>query len=146
MKGKVLLAIGVLLVAIQFVPIERVNPPVTGEIPAPEVHAIFERSCYDCHSNETSWPWYSHVAPVSWVVAHDVEEGREHLNFSEWSGYSAEDQAELREEIWDEVEEGEMPLWFYTASHRDSLLSQREKELLKVWSEKPGEVGPKQLQ
>jgi hypothetical protein len=75
-----LLALGIL---IQLIPIRRDNPPATGSVAAPpEVMSILRRSCYDCHSNETIWPWYSRVAPVSWLVARDVHEGRRHVNFS----------------------------------------------------------------
>jgi hypothetical protein len=145
-KGKILLVVGVVLIALQFVTVDRENPPVTGEISAPGVQPIFERACYDCHSNATEWPWYAHIAPVSWLVAHDVEEGREHLNFSRWSAYSQEDQTELREEIWEEVREDEMPLWFYVAVHRDALLSRREKELLRAWSGQSGPGSPRLLE
>lgn len=101
------------LLAAQWVPVDRDNPPVLGEIESPpEVHAILERSCYDCHSNQTRWPWYSRMAPVSWLVASDVHEGREHLNFSAWRSDSTDKRHELREEIRKNVEEGEMPLWF----------------------------------
>jgi hypothetical protein len=135
MKRKLLIVIGVVLVAIQFVPVDRENPSVTGEIPAEQsVRAIFERACYDCHSNETNWPWYSRMAPVSWLVAHDVEEGREHLNFSQWNNYSAQDRVELREEIWEEVEKGEMPLWIYRPLHPETSLDQKDLDLLKAWA------------
>jgi len=134
-RRRLLLGVAAILIAVQFVPVNRGNPPVTGEISAPpQVQAVFERSCYDCHSNETRWPWYSRVAPVSWLVAHDVEEAREHLNFSEWRAYSTEKQRKLREEVWEEVEEGEMPRWFYTPLHPEAALDQRDQELLRLWS------------
>ena len=85
----VLLFIGVLCIGIQFVPVQRTNPPITGEIKAPaEVMHILRKACYDCHSNETVWPWYSYIAPISWTVESDVKAGRSDLNFSEWSDYS----------------------------------------------------------
>ena len=145
MKRRLLLSLLVIVIAIQFIPVDRSNPPVAGEVPAPsEVRGVFERACYDCHSNETAWPWYSRVAPVSWLVAHDVEEGREHLNFSEWTSYPPDDQMELREEVWEEVEEGEMPRWFYVPLHREAELSGEDKEILKLWAEQtgPGGRGP----
>ena len=134
---KIIIAILVIAaIAIQFVPVSRTNPPVTGEISAPEnVMKIFKTSCYDCHSNESVWPWYSYVAPVSWLVAHDVEDGREEMNFSEWASYNAEDKKDLREEIWEEVEEDHMPLWFYLILHPGAKLSAGDKEILKGWSE-----------
>ncbi|MCB9851060.1 MAG: heme-binding domain-containing protein [Phycisphaerales bacterium] len=121
--------------AIQFVPVERANPAVTGDLDAPaEVKAILKRACYDCHSNETVWPWYSKVAPVSWLVASDVHEGREQLNFSTWASAGAEQKAHRAHEAWEEVEEGEMPLWFYTPLHPDAKLSDADKQALKDWS------------
>jgi hypothetical protein len=124
-----------ILVAIQFVPVDTTNPPVETEVPAPaEVATILERSCYDCHSNRSRWPWYSRVAPVSWLVAHDVAEAREHLNFSEWNRLDAKDQAKALEEIWEEVEEGEMPLWFYLPLHPEARLSPGDLERLRGWT------------
>src|ERR1700675_3478768 len=77
-----------LLIAIQLVPIHHDNPPATGSLTAPApVASILRRACYNCHSHETTWPWYSYVAPVSWLVARDVHEGRRHMNFSAWAGY-----------------------------------------------------------
>ena len=75
--------------AIQFVPVVRENPPITAPLAAQaELAQVLERSCYDCHSNQTRWPWYASVAPVSWLVARDVDRGRHELNFSAWDGYS----------------------------------------------------------
>jgi hypothetical protein len=96
---------------------------------------VFRTACYDCHSNETRWPWYGYVAPVSWLVAHDVRDGREELNFSEWSLLLDEDAEELREEIWEEVEEGEMPLRKYRWMHSDARLSEEQRRVLREWSE-----------
>lgn len=125
-----------LLLIIQILPVERENPPVGGELQAPaEVLSILERACYDCHSNQTSWPWYSRIAPVSWMVADHVEEGREHLNFSEWDSYALDKQTHKIEEVWEEIEEGEMPLWQYTLIHRDAVLSDQEKETIRQWSQ-----------
>jgi len=88
MYKKILIAVVVILVVIQFIPVDRTNPPVTEEINAPEsVLKIIHTSCYDCHSNKTDWPWYSYVAPVSFFIAGDVSEGRQHLNFTEWNKY-----------------------------------------------------------
>jgi heme-binding protein len=124
------------LVVIQFIPVQKTNPPVTGEIDAPEsVMKVFKTSCYDCHSNEVVWPWYSRVAPASWLVAYDVNEAREEYNFSEWSSYNAEERMDNREEIWEEVEEGHMPLWYYVLLHPEAKLSVEDKEIIKKWSE-----------
>ena len=86
------LFVGVVFLLIQFVPVERTNPPVTGEVEAADpVMEALRNACYDCHSNETRWPWYSRVAPLSWRIAEHVRIGRRNLNFSEWQGMSAED-------------------------------------------------------
>ena len=123
------------LLAIQFVPVDRSNPPVQLEVQAPiAVREVLERSCFDCHSNRTRWPWYSRIAPVSWLVAHDVEEGREHLNFSEWNRLDESERREAREEVWEEVEEGEMPLWFYVPLHPEARLSPEDRTLLRRWA------------
>lgn len=129
------LALVVLLVLAQFVPVERTNPPVGDEIEAPpEVMAVLQRSCYDCHSNETVWPAYSRVAPISWLVVHDVNEGRSGVNYSEWGALSEEDKLHLLEETWEEVEEGKMPLKKYTLLHQDARLSESDLATLRDWA------------
>jgi len=139
MLRRIAVVIIVVLIGIQFVPVDKTNPPVTGEIKAPEnVMQILRTSCYDCHSNESVWPWYSNVAPVSWLVVNDVNEGREHLNFSQWQSYSGEDKAEDIEEIWEDVEEGEMPSWYYLPLHPEARLSDKDKEMIKNWVESGG--------
>jgi hypothetical protein len=137
-KKTVLLAAGTLLglaVAIQLVPVERSNPPVAADLAAPPaVTAVLRASCYDCHSHETRWPWYSRVAPISWLVAHDVEDARERLNFSLWGRYEATRQQRLVEEIWEEVAKGEMPLPIYLLAHPDARLSPGDREALRSWA------------
>lgn len=124
----------VLLVAAQFVPVSRTNPPVETDVAAPaEVDAILRRACYDCHSNETVWPWYSRVAPVSWLVAHDTNEGREHLNFSTWNRLSIPEQHEALDELWEEVESGGMPLPIYLPLHPEARLSDADKAAIQAW-------------
>jgi hypothetical protein len=128
-------ALALALLVIQLLPVQRTNPPVEAEVTAPsEVMAVLRRSCYDCHSHETAWPWYSYVAPLSWLVAHDVEEGREKINFSTWGRLSDGKRNHALEEIWEEVEEGEMPLWAYTLAHRGTSLSQQDLALLRDWT------------
>jgi Haem-binding domain len=122
--------------AIQLVPVDRSRRPVVSEIPAPpEVRAILERCCYDCHSHETVWPWYGYVAPVSWLLAYDVREARKHMNLSVWDGYSPKKQAKHREEIPEEVDEGNMPPWYYLLLHRDARPSDADREILRAWAE-----------
>lgn len=133
---KILLALGLVFLLIQVVRPAHLNPPSVAPLVAPdEVLAILKQSCFDCHSNETEWAWYSHVAPVSWLVAHDVEEGREHLNFSEWGTLDAEARRELAEECIEEIAEGEMPLWFYTPLHPGSKVNGTELATLRKWAE-----------
>jgi hypothetical protein len=138
----VLLGIVVALGVMQFVPVERSNPPVEAEVPAPSnVRAVLRQSCYDCHSNETVWPWYSHVAPVSWLVAHDVHEARKHLNFSTWNKYDQKRQARKLNAAWEEVDEGDMPLSYYLAIHRDAVISAEDRALLRQWAADTTQVG-----
>jgi hypothetical protein len=136
MLKKILIAAVALLVAIQLVPVGRTNPPTTSKVDAPqEALAVLERSCFDCHSNESRWPWYAYVAPVSWLVTHDVKEGREHVNFSEWAQYDAEKVADILKDVRDEVEEGNMPLPIYLFMHRDARLSEQDRQTLYAWAE-----------
>jgi hypothetical protein len=127
--------LGVLFLAIQLVPVDRSNPPVEEEVPAsPEARAVLRRACYDCHSNEVRWPWYARVAPVSWLIARDVSEGREALNYSTWNRLDAGDRREALEESWEETEEGEMPLWFYLPMHPEAWLSREDLAILEQGS------------
>jgi len=139
MKRKIVFvaaALVVLFLAIQIVPVDRSNPPVAADFDGPpDVARVFRTSCYDCHSNETSWPWYSRVAPSSWLVAHDVEEAREHLNFSSWGTYTDKRRAKLADDIWEEVEDGEMPLKVFLIAHPDARLSDAAKATLRDWSQ-----------
>lgn len=133
---KILLGLVTLLIVIQFIPIPKTNPPITGEIALPpQVHAVMKRACYDCHSNETVWPWYSHVAPVSWLLYRDVTQGRRAMNFSAWQQMTPTRQAKKRSDVWEQVGGGDMPPWFYIPLHPPSKLSDADKAVLKAWSE-----------
>jgi hypothetical protein len=122
--------------AVQLVPAQRVNPPSRGAVSAPpEVEATLKRACYDCHSNETVWPWYSHVAPVSWLVAHDVHHARKKMNFSEWGGYSAQRREDRLEEICEQVTNGEMPDRKYAIFHREARVTPQERDAICQWTE-----------
>jgi len=123
------------LVVIQFVPVERVNPPVEGAVQVPaELKAVLARSCYDCHSNETVWPWYSRMAPVSWLIAEDVKKGRVELNFSVWDQYNDRRKARKLKEIVEQVEGNKMPQWYYVALHPDAKLSASDKVVILKWA------------
>ena len=128
--------IAIAFVVIQFLPVRRDNPPVQSEIDAPPaVMAVLRESCYDCHSNESKWPWYSRVAPISWLVAEDVRKGRGKLNFSTWNLYRADVAAHKIEEIWEEVEEGEMPLPIYMPTHPEARLTEEDRKILSDWAQ-----------
>ena len=100
--------------------------------------AVLERSCRDCHSNDTTWPWYSHVAPVSWLVARDVNEGRGEFNMSEFGTWDPKKQQHKLEEACTQVKEGEMPMWIYVIQHADAKLQPGDVELIKqtLWNTK----------
>jgi hypothetical protein len=132
------LAFCVAFIAIQLVPVNRTNPPVQGDFRgSAEVVSVLRRACYDCHSNETTWPWYSRIAPVSWVIARDVNKGRAALNFSTWKQLSAEKQAEAMNESWEEVAKGKMPTWYYVALHPEARLSANDQSVLRARSGSP---------
>lgn len=101
----------------------------------PQVAAILDRSCNDCHSNKTRWPWYSNVAPVSWFVIGHVDEGRQNLNFSEWGRYNQRDVEGMLRQICREVRAGVMPLGSYTPLHRGSKLSAEDVKTLCAWTD-----------
>ncbi len=124
----------VVLLAIQLVPVNRDNPQDRrGPGATPEVEAILRRGCYDCHSNETRWPWYSRVAPVSWMVAYDVHEAREHLNFSDFQDLSEGTQGKVWAAVMKEIDEGEMPLWYYRPFHAEAALTDADIATLRAW-------------
>ena len=124
-----LLVAGGLLLIAQAVPYgrEHQNPSVVAEPPwnSPRTRELFFRACKDCHSNETQWPWYSTIAPVSWLVTHDVNEGRHHFDVSEWGR-----KRNHGDEAAKMVREGEMPLWYYLPMHPEAQLTLRERDEL----------------
>ena len=125
----------VLVVGIQFVPVERTNPPVTEEIQAPDdVKALLRRSCYDCHSHETKWPWYGYVAPVSWLLARDVREGREHINFSKWDEVPEMGRDYIKTMILEAVSAERMPLPKYLTMHPEARIGPEDLQVLKRWA------------
>jgi len=133
---RVALALAAALVVAQFVPVERTNPPVDAEIVAePAVRTLLRRACYDCHSHETVWPWYAWVAPVSWLVAHDVNHARDELDFSRFESYDGKRQRKKLGEMGEEVEEGHMPLWYYVLLHPRARLGDEERRRLIDWAD-----------
>jgi hypothetical protein len=124
-------------VAVQFVPVKGIGVNPEGDhyvVKAPaEVEAILKRSCFDCHTNQTAWPWYARIAPGSWLIARDVKKGRSRMNMSEWSDEDRDDMQVDKENSWDQIEAGHMPPWFYLPMHPTAYLSDKEKALLKDW-------------
>lgn len=126
-------AIALILLA-QLWPVERTNPVGSSDIQAPaEIKEILRAACYDCHSNETRWPWYGYVAPASWLLAHDVAEARDHFNLSEWDSVPVDERRGLLRKMWEEVDEGGMPLPIYRLVHPEARLSEEQKQALKDW-------------
>ena len=137
----VVIVLVVAFIAIQLRRPVRSNPPVDESQTifarsqmAPEAAAILNRSCVDCHSNKTVWPWYSHVAPVSWLLADDVSTGRQMMNLSEWGRLDPDRQGKKLRQMCDEVSDGVMPLWFYKPLHPASKLSPAEVKTLCDWT------------
>lgn len=135
---KVILALAVTaLIIMQFFRVEQSNPPVTADLNAPpEVKSILKRACYDCHSNETQWPWYTHIAPASWLMAYDVHEGRHSMNYSNWGKLDEGVQARLLRLTQRDVNNGRMPPWFYVfPMHLQAWLSADERSRISDWAE-----------
>jgi Haem-binding domain len=139
--SRIVLIVIVIVVAIQLYRPGRNNPAenpahnlkAVAQVP-PEVDQILARSCNDCHSYNTTWPWYSRVAPVSWLVTSDVNDGRRHLNLSEWTALNPERQQRKLTQICTEVDEGEMPLKQYTWIHKETPLNRQQRDLVCNWT------------
>ena len=124
-----------LFLLIQLIPVEQTNPPVEADlVAAAPVTDILRRACYDCHSHETSWPWYSRVAPFSWWLAEHVTEGRADLNFSRWPLFDFEARELMLRDIEKQIMDGTMPLRSYVLGHREARLSDRDREILLEWA------------
>ena len=132
------LGLVVVLLAIQLIPSDpATNPPVVAEVAVPDdVRRVLRQSCYDCHSNETHWPWYSGVAPAKWFVRGHVAEAREDLNFSAWNEIAREDRPDKWGEVAEEVEEGHMPLRSYLILHPEARLTDTDRAALVGWAER----------
>ena len=143
---KIMGGLGVLaFVAMQFANPSHQNPPVApghdllaSNAPPASVAAILKNACYDCHSFETKWPWYSYVAPVSWYVARDVNAARASMNFSDWPHDDAGRARKRWRHIADEVESGEMPLSAYLRMHSEARLDARQRQELVKWASEQG--------
>jgi heme-binding protein len=140
----IVLGVIAVLLLIQLIQPSRTNPPVVASrslaahmaVP-PDVDAVLKRGCYDCHSSETVWPWYSHVAPVSWYVAHDVNVARSHVNFQDWE--AQENPKEALEHLGltcKLMREGKMPPADYLTMHKNANVSQADIETVCAWTQK----------
>ena len=132
----------VLFVGIQFIRPARTNPQIDPSLTieahtqmTPEVASIFDRSCRDCHSHKTVWPWYTNVAPVSWWLTDHVNSGRQDLNLSEWGKLTRDRQDRKLRQICDEVTDGQMPLSTYLPMHPVARLSEQDKKTLCDWTD-----------
>jgi mono/diheme cytochrome c family protein len=134
---RTIIGAGVLVfLMLQLVPMSKQNSPITQDVAAPpQVEAILRRACYDCHSYETRWPWYAHIAPVSWLVVRDVKRGRNHLNFSAWDKYSDDPETVIRKlrNIDRVMHNGTMPLWYYLPEHAPARLSDADRQVIEDW-------------
>ncbi len=137
----ILIAFLIVFIGAQFIRADRTNPAtppansLRAKMPA-DVGALVDRSCRDCHSNSTTWPWYSNVAPMSWLVAKDVHDGREHFNLSQWTSYDQDDQDKFLGAMCSLAKRGRMPLSQYLLIHRDAKPSPADVALLCAWTEK----------
>jgi Haem-binding domain len=126
----------------QFYRPSRVNPPVdpdmrlyaVAQVPS-DVQLILDRSCRDCHTSETVWPWYSNVFPINWFLASHVEDGRRQINFSDWGALTPAKQVHKLEELCDQVKQGDMPLKTYLPLHPSAKLTDADRKRLCQWSE-----------
>jgi heme-binding protein len=137
-----LLILALLFLVIQLFRPLRNNPPVDSAREFSAFHrtpsavaSMLQRACSDCHSNRTVWPWYSNVAPASWVIAHDVKDGRRVLNLSEWDAYNLDKREKLIGKMCEEVKDGEMPMSQYTVLHPHARLDASEIQALCSWTQ-----------
>ncbi|WP_350285488.1 heme-binding domain-containing protein [uncultured Croceitalea sp.] len=139
---KILVALLVVFIGMQFFGPDRNVTDATDYVaafeadtqPSAEVKVLLQNTCYDCHSNNTEYPWYSNISPVSYWIDEHIEHGKEELNFSDWANYSDKKKDHKLEELVEEVEEGEMPLKEYTWIHSEAHFTNEQKELLINWA------------
>lgn len=136
----IIIGLVILFVVMQFFRIDKTNPQsdpaddfIAHTDPPTGTAIQIKESCYDCHSNNTRYPWYADVAPASWIIGSHIEDGRKHLNFSEWGKYDKERRKHKLDEIVEEVEEGNMPMSGYVLIHGDAELTGEQKESFINW-------------
>jgi hypothetical protein len=140
--SKILLGIGILLIAIQFIrPARNISSQIlatdiTKTVKVSDsVQAVLKKACYDCHSNNTNYPWYSNIQPVGWFLANHVSGGKRHLNFSDFGSYTQRRQQSKLNDVANEVQDGGMPLSSYTMIHKEARLNANEKSLIIKWAQ-----------
>ena len=139
---KVLLATGIVFIAIQFIqPAKNLNnrvlaTDISKTIPVPDnVQAILKNACYDCHSNNTVYPWYANIQPMGWLMANHIKEGKAELNFNEFGNYSTRRQVSKLDGIFNSIKDGIMPLSSYKLMHKTANLNKNEKTLIMDWAQ-----------
>jgi hypothetical protein len=141
MKRKLLITVLVLFIAIQFIrpkanngiALQSTDYTHSVTVP-PNIHQLLEKSCFDCHSNHTNYPWYSYINPVGLWLNHHIEEGKRELNFSDFASYNKKKMAHKLEEVAEQVEHGEMPLKSYTLIHTNAKLNEQERNAIIQWA------------
>lgn len=135
MKKILFWIVGVFIV-MQLVPVDRTNKPVDRKQnfvdvlqPSKQVQKILKNACYDCHSNEVKYPKYAYIAPISWSVKHHINEGRERVNFSEWTVYNAEQKDHILDDVIESVQNKEMPLKGYIPMHPEANLTDAQRKI-----------------
>ncbi|WP_456421586.1 heme-binding domain-containing protein [Lutibacter sp.] len=136
---KILLGVLIVLILIQFITPQKNNSKdytndITTELQVPEdVLQIIKTSCADCHSNSTVYPWYNKIAPFSWYLAQHVNEGKEHLNFSEWTKYNRDQKNHIVKELKEVIKKREMPLTTYVLIHKNAAMNEAQNKLFLNW-------------
>jgi hypothetical protein len=140
---KILLAIGIVIIAIQFIhPAHNTSnqllpTDISKLVPVPDsVQTILKKACYDCHSNNTAYPWYSVIQPVDWLLTNHISEGKHSLNFSEFGSYTSRRQLNKFSAISNEIEDNGMPIWSYRLIHKNARLNANEKTRIINWANK----------
>jgi len=141
-RTKVVIVALAVFAGLQVIPVDRSNPPVEASrtifaseaLPA-KVEIVLRRSCQDCHSSQTRWPWYGYIAPTSWIVAHDVHAARRQMNLSEWAGYSQKKREAKLNGICEQVINGDMPEGKYAVIHRSARVTEDERTAICRWVE-----------
>jgi hypothetical protein len=137
MIKNIALGLGAVLIIIQFFQIDKNQPPVDPNLdfislekPQMEVENLLRSACYDCHSYESEYPWYTNIQPVAWMIDHHIDHSQEYLNFSEWGNYSLSRADHKAEEVIEYTENGEMPLWSYRLMHKEAQLTDDQRQVI----------------